>query len=131
MDENHKKLFLELYQMILSDTEVHPKELEMLYQIGKEKGVSKDEIQNAIFSPNSLFSSHSLNNDEKINYLYNLARMAWADEKLDETEKETLRNTCKRFGFAEEYIVEISEFLFEQAQNRKTIEEVLETIKKL
>jgi DnaJ-domain-containing protein 1 len=57
MNEKLKQHFLGLYQMILADTEVHPKELELLYQIGKEKGISEQDIQNAIFSPNTLLSA--------------------------------------------------------------------------
>ena len=131
MNENLKKLFLELYQMILSDSEVHPKELELLYQLGKDKGITEQEIQAAVFSPNNLFSSESLTDDQRITYLFNMAQIAWADGKLDDNEKETLYNTSKRFGFPEEYIVEISNFLLLQAENNKTIDEVLLTIKNL
>ena len=131
MNENLKKLFLELYQMIISDSEVHPKELELLYQLGKDKGISEQEIQAAVFSPNNLFSTESLSDDEKITYLYNMAQIAWADGKLDDKEKETLHNTCKRLGFSEEYVPEISDFLLSQAEKKKTINEVLLTIQNL
>ena len=58
MNETEKKMFLGLYQMLLADAEVHPNELELLYQIGKEKGgISEAEIQRAIFSPNTVISS--------------------------------------------------------------------------
>ena len=117
--------------MILSDSEVHPKELELLYQLGKDKGITEQEIQAAVFSPNNLFSSESLTDDQRITYLFNMAQIAWADGKLDDKEKETLYNTSKRFGFPEEYIVEISNFLLLQAENNKTIDEVLLTIKNL
>ena len=117
--------------MILSDTEVHPKELELLYQIGKEKGISEQDIQNAIFSPNTLLSAVSLNDNEKIEHLYDLARMAWADGVLDDTEIESMRAACKRLGFAEDYVVEISDFLLEQAHENKSIEDVLTTIENL
>jgi DnaJ-domain-containing protein 1 len=129
MDEKGKGLFLELYQMILSDTEVHPKELEMLYQIGKERGVSEEEVQKVLFSPNNFISSEELDDDEKIEYLYNLARMAWADGVLDEREKDTLRNVSKRLGFAEENAEAIATFLLDQAHDNKLFEEVLTTIK--
>jgi uncharacterized tellurite resistance protein B-like protein len=129
MDTKSKRLFLELYQMVLADTEVHPKELEVLFQIGKERGVSEEEIQKILFSPNSFISSEDLSNDEKIEYLYNLARIAWADGQLDDREKETLQNTSKRLGFAEENVKEITMFLLEQAHNNKAFDEVLEIIK--
>lgn len=130
MNENEKKMFLGLYQMLLADAEVHPNELELLYEIGKEKGgISENEIQQAIFSPNTFVSLENLSNDERIEYLYNLSRIAWADGKLDNKEKETLIEAGKRLGFAEENIVGISEFLLEQAKNNKSFEEILQTIK--
>jgi uncharacterized tellurite resistance protein B-like protein len=129
MKEKRKKLFLELYQMILSDAEVHPRELEVLYQIGREHGVSEEEIQEMLFSPNSLISPEDLSVDERIEHLYNLAQIAWADGKLEENEKETLRNASKRLGFAEENSKEIAAFLLDHAENKKPIEEVLKIIK--
>jgi uncharacterized tellurite resistance protein B-like protein len=129
MDQKSKSLFLGLYQMILAYAEVHPKELAVLYQIGKERGVTEEEIQQALFSPNNLISSEDLSDDERVEYLYNLARIAWADDDLDEKEIETLQNASKRLGFAEENVEEITTFLLEHAHNNKPFEEVLETIK--
>jgi len=129
MNENDKKMFLGLYQMMLADEEIHPKELELLYLIGEEKGVSEEEIQRTIFSPNSLESLESLNNEERIEYLYNLSRMAWADGVIEDRERKTLQAMSKRLGFAEENAVEISEFLLEQAKEKKSFEEVLQIIK--
>jgi len=129
MNEKDKKMFLGLYQMVLADTEVHPKELELLFQIGKEKGVSEEEIQQALFTPNKFASLDNLNDDERIEYLYNLSKMAWADGILEDRERETLQSASKRLGFAEENVVEISEFLLEQAKEKKSFEEVLQIIK--
>ncbi|MDY0103455.1 MAG: TerB family tellurite resistance protein [Lentimicrobium sp.] len=130
MNENEKKMFLGLYQMLLSDAEVHPNELEMLYQIGKEKGgISEEEIQQAVFSPNTFVSLDSMNDDERIEYLYNLSRIAWADGRIDDKEKEVLQDASRRLGFAKENVVEITDFLLEQAKEKKSVIEILETIK--
>ncbi|MDR2125635.1 MAG: TerB family tellurite resistance protein [Prevotellaceae bacterium] len=131
MDEKIKGHFLGLYQMIISDTEVHPKELELLYQIGKEKGISEQDIQNAILSPNNFVSADLLNDDEKIEHLFDLARMAWADGVLDDREIQSMNSACKRLGFLEEYVDEISNFLLEQAKAGKNINDVLKTINNL
>jgi hypothetical protein len=72
-----------------------------------------------------------LNDNEKIEHLYDLARMAWADGVLDDTEIESMRAACKRLGFAEEHVVAISEFLLEQACENKNIGDVLKTIENL
>lgn len=96
MNENEKKMFLGLYQMLLADAEIHPNELEMLYQIGKEKGgISEEEIQHAIFSPNAVISLENLSDEGRIEYLYNLSRIAWADGKIDDKEKEILEDASK------------------------------------
>jgi len=130
MNEKDKRMFLGLYQMLLADSEVHPKELEILYEIGKNKGgISENEIQQAIFSPNRLISLENLNDDERIEYLYNLSRIAWADGKIDEKEFDTLMDATKRLGFNEKNVKEISEFLINQAKENKSFEEVLQTIK--
>lgn len=129
MNENEKKMFLGLYQMLLADAEVHPNELELLYQIGKEKsGISEEEIHRAIFSPNMVISIESLSDEARIEYLYNLARIAWADGKIDDKEKEILENTSKRLGFAEENITEITEFLLGRAKEKMPFENVYQII---
>lgn len=131
MTENEKKMFLGLYQMMLADAEIHPNELEMLYQIGKERGgISESEIQQAVFSPNTFVSLNSLNDEERIEYLYNLARIAWADGMVDVKEKDLLQEASRRFGFFEENVITISEFLLKQAKAKKTFEEVLQIIEK-
>lgn len=130
MKECEKEMFLGLYQMLLADDEIHPKELEILYEIGKEKGgLSEKEIQQAIFSPNTFVSLNNLSDDDRIEYLYNLSRIAWADGKIDERERKILQETSKRLGFAKEDVLEISEFLLEQAKMGKTFEELLLIIK--
>lgn len=131
MNESEKKMFLGLYQMVLADAEVHPHELELLYQIGKEKGaILEEEIQKAIFSPNTFVSLESLSEDERIEYLYNLSRIAWADGKIEDKEKEILQEASKRLGFAIENAVEISEYLLAQAKEERSFDEVLQAIKK-
>ena len=131
MNENDKKMFLGLYKMVLADGEVHPKELELLYQIGNEKGgITVDEIQEAVFSPSAFVSLENLSDEERIEYLYNLSRIAWADGVLDDTERKALQEASKHLGFAEQNVIEISEFLLEQAKEKKSFEEVLQTIKK-
>jgi DnaJ-domain-containing protein 1 len=90
MDEKSKQIFLGLYQMLLSDTEVHPKELEVLYQIGKEKGgFSQEEIQNAVFSANHFITKESLTDDERISDF--LLKQAEENKKFEEV-LQTIKN---------------------------------------
>ena len=51
-----------------------------------------------------------------------------ADGRIDDKEKKVLQDAIKRLGFAEESILEISEFLLKQAKENKSFMEVLQTI---
>jgi uncharacterized tellurite resistance protein B-like protein len=131
MNEKNKQLFLDLYQMILADGEVHSKELDLLYAIGNERGISQQDIQGTLFSSNEPLPVQSLTDDEKIAHLYNLAQMAIADEKDDDKnmENEILKKVAERFGFDTKNIPEIIKFLLGQAEAGMTTQQVLHTIK--
>ena len=53
---------------------------------------------------------------EKIEYLYDLAIMIWADNVVTEDEINTLKKYCLKFGFLKENIVELAEFLLAKAK---------------
>ncbi len=130
MDAREKNIFLGLYRMLLVDDEIHPAELGILYQIGKEKGgISEEEIQKAILTTGINLSIDDLSDDDRIEYLYNLSRIAVADGFIDVKEREMLQDTSKLLGFSEENVSEITKFLLDQARESKTFEEVLEIIK--
>ncbi len=116
--------------MALSDEEVDTKELEMLYRIGEERAVSREEIDHLLvhsadtefISPGSVL--------EKIACLYDFALIAWADGKIDPAEKQLLQKFCIRFGFQEENIDTICQFLLDEAQQDTPKEKILSTVSK-
>lgn len=123
-----KSHFLNLYQMALSDSHVDMKELETLYRLGASKGISQEEIDNLLLSPGDVTFSMPETVPEKIDYLYDLCLIAWADGVLEEDEKKTLASYCSRFGFRDENIHAICEFLLEQAFKNTPKEEVLSIV---
>lgn len=127
MKEELKSHFLNLYQMVLSDTEVKPEELIMLYKIGIEHNVSSDEINKLLISPNKQIIP--LDTETKVRHLYDLSRMAWSDGVLDQNEKNTLQLFCRKFGFIEDNIDKICEYLLDQAEKNTSIEEIIKHIK--
>ena len=70
-------------------------------------------------------SSIPENLDEKIEYLYDLAIMIWADDIVTEDEKNTLKKYCLKFEFLEENIDDICEFLLENAKAKISIKELI------
>lgn len=133
LDSELRSHFLNLYSLALCDTQVDTSELEMLFNFGQERGVSKEEIEKIILYPNQIRFTVPIDILKKIEYLYDFARMIWADKRIDEYEYLTLQKFCNRFGFEESNSAEIATFLIEEAKKDtpkiKVIEIVEENIK--
>ncbi|MGH1388306.1 hypothetical protein [Kordia sp.] len=110
-----KSHFLRLYQMAFVDDDFDVLELQMLYKFAEERGISKEQLNEILLNP-SHDSSIPETKEEKISYLYDLAIMIWVDKKVAEDEYITLKKYCKKFGFLEENINEIADYLLECAQ---------------
>ncbi len=123
-----KTHFLNLYHMALSDSQVDVRELETLYRIGEARGVGRTDIDALLLQPGPVNFSPPDTILEKIDCLYDLCLIAWADGVLDEDEKQTLALYCSRFGFREENIATICEFLLEEAARNTPKEQVLSTV---
>lgn len=122
-----KAQFLRLYQMAMTDGDFSPLEWKMLYEFAEERNISKEELDKILLSTSgNLQIPEAI--EHKIEYLYDLARMIWADRYVSEDERVTLKKFCKKFGFLEENIDELSEYLIMSVKEGKT---KLEIIKEL
>ncbi|MFT7157193.1 MAG: hypothetical protein ACI8Q1_002210 [Parvicella sp.] len=110
-----KSHFLNLYSIALSDTEVDVTELEFLYKLGRERGVSKDEIEKVLLQPHNIKFHVPADMFEKIDNLYDFARLILADGRVDEFEIQALRKFCLKFGFEKKNVNALSDFLVEEA----------------
>jgi uncharacterized tellurite resistance protein B-like protein len=120
--------FLNLYHMALSDTEVDTAELEMLYTIGEEKGVSRSEIDEVVIRPDTIKFTSPATILEKIESLFDLARIAWADGKIDENEERVMKMFCTKFGFEKENIPIIIQFLLDEANKGTSKDEIFKIV---
>ena len=120
--------FLNLYAMALSDTQIDTVELETLYRIGQDKGVEKTEIDNVILNPDKVKFTFPDSLDEKVVYLYDFAKIILADGIIDKNERKTLELFCNRFGFEEDNIVSIADFLLSSAKDNLPINDLLKII---
>lgn len=120
--------FLHLYHMALSDSQVDIKELEMLYRIGESKGVSRADIDALILHSDQTQFTPPQTVLEKIDCLYDLCLIAWSDGQVDAGEKETLAHFCTRFGFQDENVSIICEYLLEEAYKNTPKQQVLSTV---
>tara|TARA_R110002012_G_scaffold201134_2_gene370103 strand:- start:3854 stop:4255 length:402 start_codon:yes stop_codon:yes gene_type:complete len=122
-----KSHFLRLYQMAFSDDNFDVLELQMLYKFAEERGITKDQLNEILLNP-SHDSSIPESLEKRVEYLYDLAVMIWADQKVTEDEYVTLKKYCKKFEFLEENISELADYLLDCAKKDLSKEEIIKNI---
>ena len=129
MNEKMKSEFIELYKMVLADGDVAPEEMEVLYRIGtKEYNVSLEEINVAIRDADTtFFIPETL--DGKVRLLYHLAEIAWADGKIEESEKTLLKRYTDLFGFIEENQDALVNYMLEQVKEKVDLQSIINQLK--
>ena len=122
-----KSHFLRLYQMAFSDDNFDLLELQMLYKFAEEREISKEQLNEILLNP-SHDSSIPKSLEKRVEYLYDLAVMIWADKKVTEDEYTTLKKYCKKFEFLYENITELADYLLDAAKKNISKEEIINTI---
>lgn len=124
MDQNDiptelKAQFLRLFELALADGNFSPLELKMLYKFGDERNIPQEELDKILLSttgeleiPNTV--------EKKIEYLFDFARMAWADEQISEDEKSNMQKFARKFGFIDENIESLVDYLVDAVKEGKT-----------
>lgn len=117
--------FLNLYSIALADSEFDEKEIAILYNLAEERGIPKEKIDSLLLNP-SLSEYHFPDTlIEKVEYLYDYAKMILADGIVHDEEIKTLQKFCIKFQFEEKNIQSISELLIEAAKNNLSKVELL------
>lgn len=122
-----KSHFLRLYQMAFADDNFDVLEMQMLYKFAEERGITRDQLNELLLNP-SHDSSIPRTLEKRVEYLYDLAIMIWADKKVTEDEYVTLKKYCSKFEFLEENISELADYLLNGAKEGVSKEEILKTV---
>ncbi|MCT8340603.1 hypothetical protein MG296_11100 [Flavobacteriaceae bacterium TK19130] len=122
-----KSHFLRLYQMAFSDDNFDTLEMQMLYNFAEQRGLTKDQLNDILLNP-SHDTAIPKSVEDRVEYLYDLAVMIWADEVVTEDEYVTLKKYCLKFEFLEENIAELADYLLEAAKKKLPKEEIIKAI---
>lgn len=122
-----KSHFLRLYQMAFADDNFHALEMQMLYKFAEERGLSKEQLNDILLNP-SHDTSIPKTLEKRVEYLYDLAVMIWADEIVTDDEYITLKKYCLKFEFLDENITQLADYLLESAKEGLSKEEIINTI---
>lgn len=127
--ENLKAHFLRLYQMAICDDDFSPLELKILYKSAEERGISSKNLDEILLNPINSKSLIPETIEEKVEYLYDLTVMIWADGIVSENEYSALKKYVGMFGFLEENVQDIADYLIEAVKNGKTKTDILNDLK--
>jgi len=110
--------FLNLYSMALADSKFDEKEISILYRLGEERGIPKETIDAMLLNPPLSEHLHLPDTlSDKIEYLYDYAKMILADGVVHDDEINTLEKFCIKFQFEEKNVPAIAQLLIEAARN--------------
>jgi uncharacterized tellurite resistance protein B-like protein len=127
--ENLKAHFLRLYQMAICDDDFSALELKMLYKCAEERGISSKNLDEILLNPINLKSLIPKTIEEKVDYLYDLTVMIWADGIVSPNEYSVMQKYVLMFGFLEENVTAIVDYLIEAVKIGKNKSEILYELK--
>ncbi|WP_454059278.1 hypothetical protein [Elizabethkingia ursingii] len=125
ISETLKSHFLRLYQMAICDDNFSKLELKMLYRFAEERGVTAKNLDEILLNPVDTKNALPQTLEDKIDYLYDLVLMIWADDRVDDNERSALEKYIKLFGFIEENVSAIANYLLEAVKSGKTKSDIL------
>jgi uncharacterized membrane protein YebE (DUF533 family) len=99
--KNHIKNLLALAKV---DGHMHEKEEALLYKIGQRYGLKDWQIQELVDSDDKYEINVPDNHNDKMNLLYDLILMVYADEVVDTHEVQFCQDAVRRFGMREELV---------------------------
>lgn len=127
--ENLKAHFLRLYQMAICDDDFSALELKMLYKCAEERGISSKNLDEILLDPINLKSLVPQTIEEKVDYLYDLTVMIWADGIVSPDEYSAIQKYVLMFGFLEENVIAIVDYMIEAVKIGKNKSEILYELK--
>lgn len=129
LTENLKAHFLRLYQMAICDDDFSPLELKMLYKTAEERGISSKNLDEILLNPINSKSLVPETIEEKVEYLFDLTVMIWADGVVTDNELSALNKYVALFGFMEENVKDIADYFIEAVKQGKTKQDILNDLK--
>lgn len=123
-----KSYFSNLYTMVMADNDKSEDEMILLYKIGKEQfNLTEEEMDRMVITDEPLYYIPQTETD-KLLYLYDMARIAWADGKVVPEEEKLLRKTMERFGVNHNDIGDLTAFLLEKGKENLPHEDFLKYV---
>lgn len=120
-----KSHFLRLYQIALSDEDFSPLEMQLLYRFAAERGIDKKSLDALLMEPQEVTDLIPETLTKKLEYLCDFAYMILADGIITVDERSSLEKYIRLFGFLEENVTSLADYLLTALEGGKTKQELL------
>ena len=117
--KNHIKSLLALAK---ADGFVHEKEVKMLFKIGRRYGLKDRQVKELIDSDEKFEVIVPNNFHDKMNVLFDLMQMVWADGVIEKKEIAFCESLVKKFGMKKEIVKWLLTEVFEKGVTPPTAE---------
>ena len=101
-----------LINLAASDSKVAEKEAKVIHMIGKSNGLSKEEIDNMLKSPQPIGDLSSLAEDQKFENLYYLIQLMKSDGQVFKSEIHFCEQIAEKLGYKKGVVAELSSRIY-------------------
>ena len=131
-DDKHvaRSRVIELFALAIADGFVSAEELALIYEKGKQLGLTSAQVDEAIQNPHRVASNLPTSLLDAITRLYDLASVIVTDGKIDPREIEVMRAYAHRFGVAAELVDDVIAALVEEVRAGTPRDQLIETLTK-
>ncbi|MFM8739459.1 MAG: hypothetical protein ACKOC0_04560, partial [Cytophagales bacterium] len=105
-----------LMALAKADGHVHEKEKNVIFKIGKRYGLKERQVQAILDSNEKLTVNVPNNHHDKMNVLYDLMLVVFADGVIEKKEIEFCENVAKQFRFKKQIVKWLLEEVFEKSK---------------
>lgn len=112
MSFNKKNELNILINLAASDSHIEEKEAKLIHLIAKANGVSKEEVDQLIKSPQPINSLSAMTSDEKFEHLYYLIQMMKMDGQVFKSEIVFCETIAEKMGYKKGVVAELSQHIY-------------------
>lgn len=133
MNENKKTQshFLNLFSLAIADSHVSAEELELLYTIGIENGITREEVDFLVDNPHKVKYTRPETLDDTLEELFDFGRMILADHKVDVREIMVFKSLAMHLDIAENKVENAIEVLIDGLRVNEEKSQLISKIKQI
>lgn len=117
-----------LYQMVLADGIIDTTELDVLHRIGTEKYRISSEQINQLIREANIQPCYPESLEGKVSLLYQLGEIAWADGRIEDSERNLIGKYIIAMGFDPQNTEDITDFILDQVYKKVPEQDVITQI---